>query len=179
MVIYLIHNTVNDKYYVGKTTKPLQVRWDKHKVEARRGNRAYLYKAMRKYGADKFTIHPLMSTLKTEEQLNEQEQFLIALFKANDPQYGYNLTQGGDGCNGYKHTPHTKEHLRDVMSGRKPSPQTRKAVSEANSRREHSTLTRQRLSDAGKARTQSTETKKRISEARKAWWKKRREVLTQ
>jgi len=30
MVIYLIHTTVNGKYYVGKTVQPIHRRWNCH-----------------------------------------------------------------------------------------------------------------------------------------------------
>ncbi len=114
MVVYLITNTINGKYYVGKTVETLASRWSKHKNEAARGSNMYLHRAMRKYGLGNFTVHPLMETLKTNEELCEQETFLISLFKANDHKHGYNLTTGGEGVCGLRHSLETKEKLRSL-----------------------------------------------------------------
>lgn len=125
MVIYLIHNTVNGKYYVGKTTKPLAQRWSQHKYSAKNGSMTHLHCAIRKDGADKFVISPIMSTLITEEQLNEQEQFLISLFKASDPKYGYNLTSGGDG---FSHNALTRKKISEAKKGKPLSERNRLAL---------------------------------------------------
>ena len=56
--IYKITNDINQKVYIGKTTKSLEKRWQEHKQAAYRGrdkNRP-LYNAIRKYGEQYFSI---------------------------------------------------------------------------------------------------------------------------
>src|ERR1051326_4564368 len=118
MVVYLIHNTVNGKYYVGETTRTLDCRWKEHLKHARLGSKTYLHRAIRKYGTAAFQVHALMSSLRTSEQLKEQERFLIRLFRASDSNFGYNRTPGGEGVGP---EPKSEEHRRKIGEGvRKP-----------------------------------------------------------
>src|SRR5258708_3978626 len=54
--VYKIRNTVNDKLYIGFTSC-LEVRWEQHKKEAKRGNtKKHIYRDMNLYGIDAFAI---------------------------------------------------------------------------------------------------------------------------
>ena len=95
-IIYLISNTENDKLYIGKTIRPLQVRWDEHlrDVHNPQKNNNKLYRAMNKYGVDKFRIELLEDNVP-DEILGKREQEYIKKF---DSYYnGYNSTFGGEG----------------------------------------------------------------------------------
>ena len=85
-MIYLITNTHNGKRYVGKTTQQLEKRWYQHRRNAASGKNTWLYKAIRKYGEDAFTVVPVC------EGGNDEERAIIAQLKPE-----YNLTTGGDG----------------------------------------------------------------------------------
>lgn len=93
--IYYISNAVNDKLYVGKTTYSLKKRFQGHCRDSRKTHREHrpLYRAMKKYGEDKFSIHLLEEV--DVEQLEEREAYWIA--KLNTYHNGYNATRGGDG----------------------------------------------------------------------------------
>lgn len=85
--IYLITNEVNGKTYVGKT-KNLHKRWRMHKYAVNRISlNNYLYKAIRKYGIENFTIK-----LIDDDNSSEKEIYWIAELKPE-----YNMTKGGDG----------------------------------------------------------------------------------
>lgn len=100
--IYLFINNTNDKVYVGQTYKSYVERWTEHRV-AKEG--FYLHKALNKYGWDNFSRYVMFQTdyyLNTEDNkkelikiLDEKEKYYIQYFKSNDPNYGYNLTDGG------------------------------------------------------------------------------------
>jgi hypothetical protein len=64
MFVYVIVNQVNQKYYVGKTTTPDLSRYLSRKFSeaSRSKGGSHLFAAMRKYGHEAFTIHPLVST---------------------------------------------------------------------------------------------------------------------
>jgi group I intron endonuclease len=85
-MIYLITNTVNGKRYIGKTSRTIEVRWYHHCKNAEYGLDNYLYKAIRKYGKDNFTIEYLCDGLDEEE---------VVMIEAYSPEY--NMTKGGDG----------------------------------------------------------------------------------
>lgn len=86
-IIYRITNTVNSKFYIGKTDKTIQERFQRHCYNHKIQN-TYLYNAMRKYGKDKFTIEIL------EETFNGNEREIYWIQELNPH---YNMTSGGDG----------------------------------------------------------------------------------
>lgn len=100
MLIYLIRNSRNGRWYVGKTVKPMKERWRLHIVSAdseiRRRMQPVHY-AIRKYGPDAFATTVLLDGIESENELNVAEVFCIALFRRLDPALGYNASEGGDG----------------------------------------------------------------------------------
>jgi group I intron endonuclease len=87
MIIYKITNNINDKFYIGKTIKTADERFKRHFYNHKTQN-TYLYKAMRKYGFENFSIEIIEET----RNLDEREKFWISTLL---PQY--NMTSGGDG----------------------------------------------------------------------------------
>lgn len=90
--IYRITNKVNGKFYIGKTTKPVEHRFKTH-IKNHKTQNTYLYHAMRKYGVEQFIVEHIES-VSDKTQLNQREKYWIALLT---PQY--NMTSGGDGGN--------------------------------------------------------------------------------
>ena len=63
LIVYKITNNINGKVYIGITTCSLEYRWSKHVTESRNENNTkHLYKAMRKYGLDNFSIEQIDSS---------------------------------------------------------------------------------------------------------------------
>lgn len=111
--VYLIHNTVNNKVYVGKTMNPKR-RWFGHLSFAKHyTSNQYIHKAMRKYGSGSFTFS-VIQKLSSEFEYNEAEKYWIRYFNSNNPLYGYNLTCGGDGSLGRKQTDYTRKKISDA-----------------------------------------------------------------
>lgn len=95
--IYKIVNTVNSKIYIGKTYGSIQERWKEHckdYIRESKENRP-LYRAMNKYGIEKFYIEPIEEVDTTTNNLEERERYWIEYF--NSFKKGYNATLGGDG----------------------------------------------------------------------------------
>ena len=92
MVVYKITNTINGKCYVGKTSKPLLIRFNEHKNAVKRGYRGRrpIYKAMQKYGSDEFEIQKLCECF-SDKELNQKEIEFVKKFGH------YNATKGGEG----------------------------------------------------------------------------------
>ena len=106
--IYKITNCVNGKCYVGQTKQSLKKRWGQHKAEGKsqRDHHQFqsLYRAMKKYGVDNFTIECLQEC--KEEELDELEVYWIG--RLDTYRNGYNMTIGGS----YKLTP-PREYAKD------------------------------------------------------------------
>ena len=101
--IYKITNQINGKIYIGKhSTDNLD--------DGYMGSGKLILKAEQKYGIENFTKEYL-AFCDTEEKLNWFEKFYIKKYKARE--VGYNLTDGGDGSLGRKHTEETKQKMRD------------------------------------------------------------------
>lgn len=98
--IYIIKNTVNNKVYIGQTIQPVDVRFKEHLRKSEIID-THLYKAMRKYGKDKFYYEILESNLEYS-QLLQHEQYWISYY--NSYKNGYNDTLGGEGY--LKYTDH-------------------------------------------------------------------------
>lgn len=93
--IYLITNNINGNKYVGKTEISIEKRWQEHIKDSKReryGTRP-LYRAIRKYGAENFSIKEIDSG--QGEELSNKEQYWIQYY--NTYEDGYNATLGGDG----------------------------------------------------------------------------------
>jgi hypothetical protein len=90
MLIYVIQNKINDKLYVGKTTKTLLKRWGRHLTDSKRV-RSRFYNAIRKYGGENFKPYVLESCVSMS-RLDERERYWIEILEPE-----YNMTKGGTG----------------------------------------------------------------------------------
>ena len=99
--IYLIKNNINGKCYVGKTLKSPRERFSEHLYDAYKPteeNRP-LYRAIKKYGKDNFSLHVLEEC--TDGLASEREIWYIKKLKTYA--HGYNATIGGDGKQLFDH----------------------------------------------------------------------------
>lgn len=122
MIVYLIINLANGKRYVGKTKRDLERRWYEHVYHAKAmDTKMVLYAAIRKHGEHSFekTILSEVFALAGDKAwavavLNREEKKWIA-----DLNPEYNMTEGGDGLQGYKHTAATKAQMSEARKGAK------------------------------------------------------------
>lgn len=112
MFIYRITNIITQDTYIGQTTKTIKRRFACHKANARYGVETYLYRAMRKYGEENFTIEAVESQV-SREALNEREKLYIAEEKPR-----YNMNEGG--ASGNAMTERHAKAMRDYHSKRTP-----------------------------------------------------------
>ena len=94
--IYKITNQINQKIYIGKTSRSLKLRWQEHLSETRTGkteNRP-LHKAIAKYGPENFSMELIEETL--DSLGSEREQYWIQEYSCYGSR-GYNATLGGEG----------------------------------------------------------------------------------
>lgn len=96
--IYKITNLINNKVYIGKTSRTIQERYEEHLIFSKFDERP-LYRAMRKYGIENFHLEEI-DDCNTNEEANELEKYYIKKYNSyiySDNSNGYNCTLGGDG----------------------------------------------------------------------------------
>jgi len=87
-IIYQITNKVNGKFYIGKTTKSVEERFQRH-IYNHKSGKTHLYSAMRKHGIENFVVSILE---EVKNSIDEREKFWISKLSPE-----YNMTKGGDG----------------------------------------------------------------------------------
>lgn len=116
MIVYLCTNLINNKQYIGITSNSLQKRKLVHKYNAiTKKSPNHLYRAIRKDGWENFEWAIIEDNIETYSVLLEKEVFYIE--KYNTFIRGYNMTIGGDGTLGFKHTEATKKKISDYSRG--------------------------------------------------------------
>jgi group I intron endonuclease len=124
MIVYLARNKVNGKGYVGKTTRSLEERRKEHIAAAKMGVGQLFGRALRKHGFDAFEWQVLyefdgsVNEETSHDYLDDREREMIRLFETHGPK-GYNLTDGGEGVRGLKHSDDTKRRMSEARKGEK------------------------------------------------------------
>jgi len=94
VIIYKILNTVNNKVYIGQTIRPLKDRWRQHLRDCKNNVDNLIYRAIRKYGKENFTIEEIDGANSLSE-LNYLEKHYICKFESLSSENGYNILPGG------------------------------------------------------------------------------------
>ena len=134
--VYIHTNKVNGKKYVGQTCQQPHKRWGNGKYYR---PETYFGKAIAKYGWDNFD-HDIIAENLTKEEANNLEVTLIAKYKTNNSQYGYNLTTGGEGTAGIQRSQEYRKKQRLSQTGKQMSKDTRKRISAGSVRRRGAVL---------------------------------------
>lgn len=163
-----MHISPSNKRYIGitKSVKP-ENRWGSRGQGYR--NQVLFNRAIQKYGWDNFE-HIIVADHLTKQDACNIEKELIIKYKTKDAQYGYNLTNGGEGTAGYIYTEEQRKERSARLKGHIVSIETRKKIGEANKialKGKHlSEETKRKLSIAnkGKSKPHSAEWCKQHSE---------------
>ncbi len=114
--IYIITNCATDKIYIGCTIMDIERRWRGHLGAVRDGSQTHLCRAIRKYGAGRFTIEGIDAIATKQEMYSKERQYIAAMDTLKS---GMNMTEGGDGSIGWKHSKETKALKSEQMKGNK------------------------------------------------------------
>ncbi len=96
MYIYKITNLINNKLYVGQSSKTI------NESESYFGSGKIIRRSIEKYGIENFKKE-ILCKCDSKEELDVKEMYWIEKLNSMIP-IGYNLTSGGGGVVGYKHT---------------------------------------------------------------------------
>ncbi len=131
-LVYLISHPNSKHFYIGKTND-LKVRTNKHLEDSIRKNKTFIHQWLQKYP------EPVIEIL--EENIDEETAFLyermyISLFRSWNLSL-MNMTNGGDGASGYRHTDETKAKISKIHKGLVYSEESRKLMSEKRKGEKH------------------------------------------
>lgn len=131
--VYMHTNKINNKVYVGITSRNPKERWGNNGNHYTKDKQPVFYNAIQKYGWDGFE-HIIFAENLTEFEAKQMEIILIALYKTNcckykNPELGYNMTDGGDGTVGRLCTEETKKKISEKAKGRKFTPELKQKYS--------------------------------------------------
>lgn len=161
--VYEHKNKTNNKRYIGITSQTVQRRW--------KGGYAYhgqslFYNAIQKYGWNNFS-HTVIQVVLTAEQAKDLEIQLIRLHQSNNPQYGYNITAGGDGSYGFKRPQSTRDKISRTLQGHKVDATTIEKMRVKSTGKKHTEASKQKISNALKGAVRTEDQKKWLSEVNK------------
>lgn len=123
----------NGKSYIGITIATARRRFDEHAYKASRQSIGLIHKALRKYGIESVTLRTL--AIGSWDYLCDLERAAIKAYGTFGIG-GYNMTAGGDGALGYKHTAESLKIMGAVHKGKAhhsmPHSDATKAMMSAN-----------------------------------------------
>jgi group I intron endonuclease len=159
-------NKTNGKKYIGITKEPLKRRWGLNGKQYIYDNRGRFANAIKKYGWDNFE-HVVVCENLSQQQACTKEIELIAAYKTQDPEYGYNIQAGGQlGNDGVTFSEESKEKMRKAKLGKKLSEEHKKKIGLSGKGRKATPKTPeglQQLHDANIGKTIPDEVRKKIS----------------
>lgn len=150
--VYMHTNKINNKVYVGITNQNPENRWGSNGCRYNLKTQPAIAGAIKKYGWDNFE-HIIFAEDLSEEDAKNMEIELIALYKSNcsrynNPSYGYNMTDGGDGSAGREWTEESRNKLSKTRTGHPTSEETKIKISKANKGRKFSEEVRKKFSES-------------------------------
>ena len=161
--VYL-HTSPSNKYYIGITSMMPEKRWGNNGV----GYKGQVfYYAIEKYGWDNIK-HEIIAENLTKEQAEQMEMKLIAEYRSNQREFGYNVANGGN-SNG-KHSEETKMKIGKYNRNKKLSKETKRKISLKNKGKVLTETHKSKISNAlkgnknpffGKKHTEETKRKMR------------------
>jgi len=167
-IIYMALGPEN-MIYIGQTVRTLDQRMKQHIKDSKK-YKHYFARALNKHGKEAFTWE-VISECQTKEELKETETKFIEYYQSNKAEFGYNLTNGGEGTVGYKHSDIAKKKMSIAKKGKTHSKESKKNMSIAGKGRIFSEEHIKKLTIASQKRKirgpHSEEHKKNISKSGK------------
>lgn len=107
--VYML-TSPSGKRYIGLTKQDVKQRWGSGRHYP---NNRFLTNAIKKYGWENLK-HEVLREGMTEEEAKKYEVEMIAKYNTTDREHGYNITLGGDGGHGLKHTEEAKRKIAEA-----------------------------------------------------------------
>lgn len=151
------HTAPNGKSYIGITKRKPEERFE-------RGNgyrqNPHFNNAIKKYGWENINHEIIEIGLSKQEAMSAEKKY-IAEYQSFNPEYGYNMTYGGEV--GPKIPDYVKERISIKLKQYYSSAEQRQKLAERNLGRKHSEETKKKMSESHK--NISDETRRKLSES--------------
>lgn len=108
--VYLHTNKINNKKYVGITSRNPLVRWNNGNGYT---SNKHFFNSIKKYGWKNGFEHEILYTNLSEEQAEKIEKELISKYHSYDMKYGYNQDMGGHIFG--QHSQKTKDKISEIQ----------------------------------------------------------------
>ena len=167
--VYRHINKINGKQYIGLTKQLPECRWGINGINYR-DKTPHFWNAIQKYGWDNFK-HEIVASGLSKEEACTLEKKMIADYKTQDRNFGYNILEGGSAPT---IPPEVRKKMSIAMQGNKNgfghpcSEEKKQKISSAQKGRTLTEEHKEKLSKAKKGKTHkspSNETRKKISDA--------------
>lgn len=112
-----------------------------------------VYRAIQKYGWDNIQHEIIAKYISRESALNIEKD-LIALYRSNEREHGYNISPGGE--EGSYHTEESRKKMSEQRRGKKKSEEHKHKMSESHKGKKLSEETRNKISKKAKGRHYDT-----------------------
>ncbi len=155
------HTSPSGKIYIGITCQNPLKRWDNGNGYR---NNKYFSLAIKKYGWNNF-MHEILFSKLSKEEAESKEIELIAFYKSNQREFGYNIENGGKAKG--KCSEETKQLISKIQKGRKPSKLMLERAMQANTGKHRSEETKRKISQSQKGKIMSKEAREKMSIAHK------------
>lgn len=176
-----MHISPSEKKYIGITKQSTQKRWQYgygylNKNTDGTFKQPAMARAVLKYSDwNNDWQHLILMDNLTEGEAKEAEMLFIKKYNTRNPNYGYNITAGGDGMHNCAHTEETKQKIslkakerfsnpkNHPMYGKHPSDETREKQKIRASQRWQNPEERQKMSEIAKERFKNPLEKEKVS----------------
>lgn len=162
--VYFIRNSINNKIYIGSTSRTFSYRLKLHRRHLRKGIHCnvHLQNAFDKYGTESFE-YGIIEIVIDNSIIVEREQYWMNHYKSFDKERGYNILRIAYSSLGYKHTEKSKLKMSLSRKGKKQHPNTHKAILRANTGKKHTPERILKVSISQRGKIISKETRRRLS----------------
>ena len=148
--IYVLRNSVNDKLYVGQSVH-IKRRWSEHKKSAKTGSSFPISCAIRKHGAEAFTVE-ILEECSPESLDAREEHWMTELLVAGKT---YNIMPAGQ--RGRIMDAATREHISAKLRGRKLPHEHVENIRRGQIGREHTEEAKEKIAAWHRGRPKSAE----------------------
>lgn len=106
MIIYKATNLITNKFYIGISKKPLNIRKNEHHSKAKTTSKSIFHQEIAKHGRENFEWEIIDDTAQDYDELRKLEEKYIKKMKPY-----YNMCSGGDRANGRSRPRETRDKI--------------------------------------------------------------------
>ena len=169
--VYMHTNLINNKVYIGITSRDPEKRWGKNGNEYTTKNHPAFGYAIEKYGWNNFS-HDILFDGLSKQDACQKEIELIKEYKSNctrykNPSFGYNMSDGGEiGSSGYIWSDEAKKKLSNALRGVVKDEEWCLHLSQAMSGKTATKETRNKLRESHLGKVIPAETREKMGKSR-------------